>query len=106
MNPLTAFGSGTKRSGGPYFCPAVTAQYTNCLNVCALSPDFVGMITYVKVEIAYAFLPHFLGGSTILSCSRAVTFAGTSQSAADTPRMPGVEKPPALFWISANWYLF
>src|SRR5919198_5416184 len=68
----------------------------------ALSPDAVGTMTYVKVEIGYAFLPADLGGSTIFSCERFVTFFGSCESAALTPRTPGVVNPPALFWISAN----
>src|SRR4029453_421510 len=72
----------------------------------ALSPELVGTITYVNVEIGYAFLPALFGGSTILSCERFVTFAGSCESAAVTPRIPGGVSPPARFWIRANWNLF
>ncbi len=106
MKPFTAFGSGTKKSGGPNFWPGRDRPVHELAQRRALSPELVGTITYVNVEIGYAFLPHFAGGSTILSCVRAVTFAGRSQSAAVTPRTPGVAFPPALFLISANWNLF
>ena len=71
-----------------------------------MSPELVGTITYVNVEIGYAFLPALFGGSTILSCERFVTFFGSVESAAVTPRTPGVVKAPARFWMRANWNLF
>ena len=50
----TGFGSGAKRSGGPYFCPLEIAQEMKRFRSFAFFA-FTGTITQVKVEIGYAF---------------------------------------------------
>ena len=68
---------------------------------------FVGRITYVKVEIGYAFL-YFaaFGGFTIESSPDDGTLL-ISAAADLIPRRPGSAHLPDLFWIAANcrWFL-
>ena len=47
---MTAFGIGTKSTGGPYDWPLLSAQVTNFFSSGAL-PVFNGMITHVNVQI-------------------------------------------------------
>ena len=60
----------------------------------------------MNVQIGYAIGPAVLGGLTIRSWLRLVTFAGSFESAALMPRSPGKAYLPALLRIRANWSLF
>jgi len=59
----TFCGSGAKSRAAAYFCPPVTAWVMNVFS-CVSFGELRGTITYVNVEIGYAFLAD-RGGFTI-----------------------------------------
>ena len=61
-------------------------------------------MTYVKVEIGYAFA-YFFGGSTIDSELSAAGFSSL-EAAARMPREPGVVNLPELFFIAKYFRWF
>ena len=83
--------------------PCVTAQKRSFFRSAALLVCS-GTITYVNVEIGYAFA-NFFGGFTIESELSAAGF-WSLEAAARIPREPGVVNLPELFFIAKYFRWF